>query len=503
MGSDLDGGSLAANTHRTSAAIYAKEQSIVRAKVSYLNFMSNYLSFAVRWRQCREQALDMPMADQPAYEQEHVYVQEKHDIVSVDSESSIDDRNIKATDLKSSSLLAFHVPQPTSKSDRMTTDPRQLNASCAMVDLTDSNVDDHKNGQTEEDRVYHDAIFEKARHLGMESAGLDDANKEDEAKADTKSRVYNIDSGSEGSIGEDDILLVGSAVADATNGNDDTDETGGEGEGEDDNDLDITKRERIELLRDEQNEYARFLDKLKASVQGSTAAPASNETSYSSMRTELQRELEVLRSRVRHNKRDASGVESDMVEDIRMLLTLFGIPYITAPMEAEAQCAELIARDLVDGMVTDDSDSFLFAPSSARPTLVYRHFFQKDKYVEMYSSDAIYKDSSLTQCDYVFLAYLMGSDYTVGIKGIGPVLAMEALAEFGPSADSSNSNTNTNTNSNSGSDSDFNSIPNSNGNVGRDSGEEQKVLGSLRMFKRWCDAVLDVLPGIELPAELA
>ncbi|KAJ1906633.1 DNA repair protein rad2, partial [Coemansia sp. IMI 209127] len=493
IGNDLDGDGLATNAHRESAAIYARDQNIVRAKVSYLNFMCNYLSFAVRWRQSREQALDMPMADQPAYEQEqgsgseHMYVQEKHDVVSVDSESSIESRSMKATDLKSSSLLASHVPQPANKSDRTTSDPSQPNASCTMVDLTDSNVDDHRNGRIEESRAYHDAIFEKARRLGMESSSLDDANKENEAKADTKTRVYNIDSGSEGSIDKDDIVLVGSVVADATNVNDGTDETGGEGEGEDDNDLDITKRERIELLRDEQNEYARFLDKLKASVQGSTTAPASTETSYSNMRTELQRELEVLRSRVRHNKRDASGVESDMVEDIRMLLTLFGIPYITAPMEAEAQCAELIARDLVDGMVTDDSDSFLFAPSSTRPTLVYRHFFQKDKYVEMYSSAAIYQDSSLTQCDHVFLAYLMGSDYTVGIKGIGPVLAMEALAEFGPSADSPSPNSNSN----------------SNGNVGRDGGEEQKVLESLRIFKRWCDAVLDVLPGIELPVELA
>ncbi|KAI9504247.1 PIN domain-like protein, partial [Coemansia spiralis] len=140
--------------------------------------------------------------------------------------------------------------------------------------------------------------------------------------------------------------------------------------------------------------------------------------------------------------RDASGVEGDMIEDIRMLLTLFGIPYITAPMEAEAQCAALISANLVDGIVTDDSDAFLFTPEHVKKTSVYRHFFQKDKYVEMYSSEAIYRDSSLTQRDYIFLAYLLGSDYTVGIKGIGPVLAMEALAEFGPSAESSDSNSN-------------------------------------------------------------
>ena len=39
---------------------------------------------------------------------------------------------------------------------------------------------------------------------------------------------------------------------------------------------------------------------------------------------------------------------------------MFGLPYIIAPMEAEAQCAWLDAADLVDGVVTDDNDVFLF-----------------------------------------------------------------------------------------------------------------------------------------------
>ena len=37
----------------------------------------------------------------------------------------------------------------------------------------------------------------------------------------------------------------------------------------------------------------------------------------------------------------------------------------------------------------------------------------------------------LTRKKLIELALLLGSDYTEGIKGIGPVLAMEILAEFG------------------------------------------------------------------------
>ena len=51
---------------------------------------------------------------------------------------------------------------------------------------------------------------------------------------------------------------------------------------------------------------------------------------------------------------------SEMYGECQELLQLFGLPYIIAPMEAEAQCAWLDSAGLVDGVVTDDNDVFLF-----------------------------------------------------------------------------------------------------------------------------------------------
>ncbi|CCF56748.1 hypothetical protein KAFR_0B04510 [Kazachstania africana CBS 2517] len=125
------------------------------------------------------------------------------------------------------------------------------------------------------------------------------------------------------------------------------------------------------------------------------------------------------------DKRDSDEVTMDMITDVQELLSRFGIPFVTAPMEAEAQCAELIALGLVDGIITDDSDVFLFGG-----TKVYKNLFQDKKYVEFYNYDTIEKSLGIDRKKMIELALLLGSDYTTGIKGMGPVSSMEILAEF-------------------------------------------------------------------------
>ena len=107
------------------------------------------------------------------------------------------------------------------------------------------------------------------------------------------------------------------------------------------------------------------------------------------------------------------------------MLRLFGIPYITAPMEAEAQCAALLSLGLVDGIITDDSDVFLFG--GAR---VLKNMFNQSKTVECFLAPDLARELGLDRGALVRLAYLLGSDYTAGLPGVGPVVAMELLQEF-------------------------------------------------------------------------
>lgn len=144
---------------------------------------------------------------------------------------------------------------------------------------------------------------------------------------------------------------------------------------------------------------------------------------------EYEQELKQLRNQQKKDRRDADEVSHVMVTECQALLRLFGLPYITAPMEAEAQCAELVSLGLVDGIVTDDSDIFLFGG-----TRVYKNLFNSSKFVECYLASDLEKELSLSRDKLIEFAHLLGSDYTEGLPGIGPVTALEIISEF-PSKD--------------------------------------------------------------------
>ncbi|KAI4250110.1 MAG: hypothetical protein L6R40_000282 [Gallowayella cf. fulva] len=163
----------------------------------------------------------------------------------------------------------------------------------------------------------------------------------------------------------------------------------------------------------EAEEHARFASTLNAKTQAQNAE-------------EYEKELRQLRNQQKKDRRDADEVTHVMVTECQQLLKLFGLPYITAPMEAEAQCAELVSLGLVDGIVTDDSDIFLFGG-----TRVYKNMFNQAKFVECYLTSDLEKEYSLDRQRLIGVAHLLGSDYTEGVPSVGPVTALEILSEFG------------------------------------------------------------------------
>ena len=164
-------------------------------------------------------------------------------------------------------------------------------------------------------------------------------------------------------------------------------------------------------LAKEAEEHARFASTLNNKSQAQNIA-------------DYEKELKQLRNQQKKDRRDADEVTHIMITECQQLLRLFGLPYVTAPMEAEAQCAELVHLGLVDGIVTDDSDCFLFGGNR-----VYKNMFNQAKLVECYLSSDLEK-AGWPRDKLVQAAHLLGSDYTEGLPGVGPVGAAEILGEF-------------------------------------------------------------------------
>ncbi|KAG0946717.1 hypothetical protein G6F57_002532 [Rhizopus arrhizus] len=165
-------------------------------------------------------------------------------------------------------------------------------------------------------------------------------------------------------------------------------------------------------IQGEDDEYARFVSDIAS-------------RKLEDVKRELYQDMKELNAQQRKDKGNSDDITDQMIGDIQELLKLFGIPYIVSPMEAEAQCAALERLKLIEGTITDDSDVFLFGASR-----VYKNMFNQQRFVECYRTEDIEREMMLSRNKLVQLAYLLGSDYTEGIPGVGPVAAMEILDEF-------------------------------------------------------------------------
>ncbi|GMI05259.1 hypothetical protein TrVE_jg3825 [Triparma verrucosa] len=139
----------------------------------------------------------------------------------------------------------------------------------------------------------------------------------------------------------------------------------------------------------------------------------------------LAAERGALQSQLNRHQRDTDNVTDEMRDEVIELLQLFGLPYVIAPAEAESQCVELERNGLVDGIITEDSDVFVFGGQA-----VYRNIFDERKYVEVYFGSDAKNELGLERHHFVALAMLLGGDYTQGVRGVGIVNGMEILSAF-------------------------------------------------------------------------
>jgi len=112
-------------------------------------------------------------------------------------------------------------------------------------------------------------------------------------------------------------------------------------------------------------------------------------------------------------------------EECKVLLKLMGIPYVSAPCEAEAQCAALVKAGKVYATGTEDMDALTFGSN-----ILLRHltFSEARKMpIKEFYLDRVLSELGLTQDEFIDLCILLGCDYCDSIRGIGPKRAIELI----------------------------------------------------------------------------
>lgn len=105
------------------------------------------------------------------------------------------------------------------------------------------------------------------------------------------------------------------------------------------------------------------------------------------------------------------------------ILDALSVKYIVSPAESDAVYAEIERALDIDGVITDDSDILIFSS-----TPVYKHFFSKTRPAMVYKGKNTPLGYNWTEL--VLLAWMLGSDYTEGIKGIGPSKAHSIILMY-------------------------------------------------------------------------
>ena len=131
-------------------------------------------------------------------------------------------------------------------------------------------------------------------------------------------------------------------------------------------------------------------------------------------------------------------VNSKIICESKKLLSLMGIPYVQAPSEGEAQAAYMTAKGDTYFTASQDYDSLLFgSPRLIRNLAVEsRRFYPKKGIFKKLSPELIELEEVLTflkvdRCQLIDIAILTGTDYNVGVKGIGPLKAHKLIRKYG------------------------------------------------------------------------
>ena len=122
----------------------------------------------------------------------------------------------------------------------------------------------------------------------------------------------------------------------------------------------------------------------------------------------------------------SSRMSSEIVEGSKKLLELMGVPYIQAKGEGEAQASYMVQKGDAWAVGSQDYDCILFgAPRMVRNLTITGGKAN----LEIINLEKVLKDLEITREQMVDIAILVGTDFNIGVKGIGAKTGLKLIKE--------------------------------------------------------------------------
>jgi len=132
----------------------------------------------------------------------------------------------------------------------------------------------------------------------------------------------------------------------------------------------------------------------------------------------------------------AAELKPDMIEHAKRLLDCMGVPWVQAPSEGEIQCAHMCKRGDVWASGSQDYDSLLAgSPRLVRNLSITgkRKVPNKEVYVDvkpqLIELQPALDRLGITQDQLIVLGIMVGTDYSEGVRGVGPKSALKLVQE--------------------------------------------------------------------------
>ena len=122
----------------------------------------------------------------------------------------------------------------------------------------------------------------------------------------------------------------------------------------------------------------------------------------------------------------SSRMSSEIIEGSKKLLELMGVPYVQAKGEGEAQASYMVEKGDAWAVGSQDYDCILFgAPRMVRNLTITGGKAN----LEIINLEKVLNDLEITREQLVDIAILVGTDFNLGVKGIGAKTGLKLIKE--------------------------------------------------------------------------